>query len=271
MNRYVVIGNPVSHSKSPRIHSLFAKQTGERVDYSTLLAERGEFVETISSFFSTGGKGANVTVPFKEEAFQFADALSPQAEKAEAVNTLSVDPSEKILGHNTDGIGLVADITRNHGGILAGKRVLILGAGGASRGIIGPIVEENPEALCIANRTPARAETLAEIFSDIAVIKACGFDDLAGSEFDWVINATAASLEGSVPDIPTTLVTPGTWCYDLMYANEPTAFCQWSEEAGAGKVMDGLGMLVEQAAESFLTWRGVRPQTAAVIEKLSES
>lgn len=271
MDRYVVIGNPVSHSKSPRIHSQFAEQTRQSLEYSTLFAEKDAFQEAAAKFFSEGGKGANVTVPFKEDAFNFADHLSPQAEKAGAVNTLGLDAQGQILGHNTDGIGLVTDITVNHGGTLKDKNVLVLGAGGATRGIIDPLIAQAPASLCIANRTVSKAESLAALFSGHIPVSACGFSDLEGRQFDWIINATAASLEGSVPAVPVSSVHAGTRCYDLMYASEPTPFCLWSKQAGAEKVMDGLGMLVEQAAESFLIWRGIRPDTGAVIDALRNS
>lgn len=274
MDRYVVIGNPVSHSKSPIIHARFAAQTGQALEYSTLLAPRDGFAATAQAFFAAGGKGANITVPFKEEAFVLAQVLSPQAEVAGAVNTLAL--SNGVLhGHNTDGIGLVNDIRNNHGGSLAGKSLLVLGAGGATRGILQPLFQEGAAAITIANRTVDKARALAKLFGAVArndglavVPEACGFQDLAGRSFDWVINATSASLQGEVPPIPPGVVTGATWCYDLMYASEPTAFCRWAQANGAGRVMDGLGMLVEQAAEAFFIWRGVRPLTGKVIALL---
>jgi shikimate dehydrogenase len=281
LDKYAVIGNPVSHSKSPQIHASFAEQTGEALEYSALLAEIDKFRETAESFFVAGGKGANVTVPFKEEAFKLAASLTTQASKAGAVNTLSQDAEGRLCGHNTDGIGLVTDIKANHGGSLANKSILVLGAGGATRGILQPFLDENPASICIANRTVSKAEALAALYceprdsesenSHTGNISACGFDDLAGRQFDWVINATSASLQGEALPVPVGLVGEKTWCYDLMYANEPTAFCRWSQQAGAGKIMDGLGMLVEQAAESFLFWRGIRPQTRDVIDSLRSS
>ena len=271
MDKYAVIGNPVSHSKSPQIHASFAEQTGAALEYGAILAERDKFRETAERFFAADGKGANVTVPFKEEAFKLVNSLSTEASKAGAVNTLSLDAEGKLCGHNTDGIGLVTDIKTNHGGSLTNKSILVLGAGGAARGILQPFLDENPALICIANRTVSKAESLAELYRDAGDISACGFDDLEGRQFDWIINATSASLQGDILPVPVELVGEKTWCYDLMYANEPTAFCLWSQQAGAGKVMDGLGMLVEQAAESFLLWRGVRPKTGDVIGRLRTS
>lgn len=274
MDSYVVIGNPVSHSKSPEIHSLFAKQTGQQLDYSALFAELDKFEETAAHFFSAGGKGANVTLPFKEEAFRLADDLSAEAEFAGAVNTLSVDNTGGLRGHNTDGIGLVTDICSNHGGSLANKNVLVLGAGGAARGILQPLLKQGPAVLTIANRTASKAEALAEIVQSAGnpdmqtEVAGSGYIGLGGRKYDWIINATSASLQGEVPPISTFLLAEETWCYDLMYAKKPTPFCQWAKEAGAKKSIDGLGMLVEQAAESFLTWRGVRPETSEVIKLL---
>jgi shikimate dehydrogenase len=271
LDKYAVFGNPVGHSKSPQIHTSFAKQTGEALEYSALLAEKDRFKETAEGFFVAGGKGANVTVPFKEEAYKLAKSLSAEASKAGAVNTLSLDGEGKLCGHNTDGIGLVTDIKTNHDGSLTNKTILVLGAGGATRGILQPFLDESPDSICIANRTVSKAEALAALFAESGNISTCGFDDLAGKQFDWIINATSASLQGDSLPIPVELIGENTWCYDLMYANEPTAFCHWSKQAGAKMVMDGLGMLVEQAAESFLLWRGIRPQTGDVIDRLKTS
>ena len=274
MDRYVVIGNPVGHSKSPQIHARFAQQTGQELEYTALLAEKGKFQEVVDAFFAAGGKGANVTVPFKEDAFRLAATLTQEAETAGAVNTLYLDDQGRLCGHNTDGIGLVTDIRSNHGGTLAGKSILLLGAGGASRGILQPFIKQGPDRICIANRTASKAEALAGVFSadnNPVEISGCGFDEIPKKPFDWIFNATSASLHGEMPGIPASAVSTNTWCYDLMYANDPTAFCLWSMDTGAEKVMDGLGMLVEQAAESFMTWRGVRPRTEDVIKMLRES
>ncbi len=277
MDRYVVVGNPVGHSKSPLIHTAFAQQTGQQLEYSTLLSDIDCFTETMQEFFNSGGKGANVTVPFKQEACALAKHLTLEASTAGAVNTLYLDEQQHLCGHNTDGLGLVRDVLANHGGSLAGKQLLVLGAGGATRGILQPFLAQKPASLFIANRTVSKAEELASAFSALAEeagvesLSGGGFDDLAGRQFDWVFNATSASLQGDLPPLPEGIVTQDTWCYDLMYSNEPTAFCQWAENSGAANVMDGLGMLVEQAAESFLVWRGIRPETADILARLRQS
>ncbi len=282
MDRYVVIGNPVSHSKSPLIHSQFALQTGQAVQYDALLAEQGKFPQCVTDFFAEGGKGANVTVPFKLEAFDLSEHLSKEAQRAGAVNTLYLNSRQELCGHNTDGLGLVTDLVDNYHGVLSGKRLLILGAGGATRGILQPLLDQQPKEICIANRTVAKAEALAEYFSRLSTldevsskstlsISGCGFSDLDSSPFDWIINATSASLQGEMPALPAGLVNADTWCYDLMYASGLTPFGVWAQAAGAAKVMDGLGMLVEQAAESFELWRGVRPKTQKVIAMLRKS
>ena len=273
MDRYVVIGNPVSHSKSPLIHSLFAEQTGQAIEYTTLLAESGHFNETAQAFFAGGGKGANVTVPFKQDAHALARRLTPEAQTAGAVNTLYMD-GDVLCGHNTDGPGLVRDVLFNHQGTLAGKHILILGAGGATRGILQPFLAQQPATITIANRTVSKAEILAEGFRPLAEnigLRGCGFDDLAGATFDWVFNATSASLQGEMPALPGTIVGTRTWCYDLMYSSDITPFCRWAQLAGAAKAIDGLGMLVEQAAESFEVWRGIRPETAGVLARLRQA
>jgi len=267
-DRYAVMGNPVAHSLSPRIHAQFARESGHDLAYGTLLVESGHFAEAAKNFFAAGGKGLNITVPFKQEAWALAEQHSQQAALAGAVNVLFCDAQGRLQGHNTDGIGLVRDITRNHGGVLAGKSVLILGAGGATRGILLPILQEKPAAVCIANRTVSKAEELVRLFAPYGNVSACGYEEMPGQHFDWVINATAASLQGELPPLPSGLLNAGAWCYDLMYSKEPTVFCQWAQQHGAHKSLDGLGMLVEQAAESFLLWRGVRPPTTAVLTAL---
>ena len=267
-DRYAVIGNPINHSKSPLIHAAFAEQTEQALSYDKILGPIDGFRATVTEFFDQGGKGLNVTVPFKLEAFQFADVLSKRAEQAGAVNTLLMGKDDKIYGDNTDGVGLVRDITRNHGGRIEDQRVLVLGAGGAVRGVLGPLLEHSPKQLTIANRTVAKAETLAELFgAHKTPITACGYDDLTNA-FDVIINGTAASLGGELPPLPEGLVNVDTWCYDMMYSQEITPFNQWARDQGATHTMDGLGMLVEQAAESFFIWRNARPQTAPVIEQL---
>jgi len=278
VDRYVVVGNPVSHSKSPLIHTCFAEQTGQALEYSALLAEEGHFVETMQGFFEAGGKGANVTVPFKQEAFALVDKTTPEAETARAVNTLYLDETGCLCGHNTDGLGLVRDVTANFGGTLKDRYVLILGAGGATRGILQPFLKQGPAEIVIANRTASKAEALAEVFSRLAremgqhtEVTGCGFDGLGSKSYDWLFNATSASLQGEMPPLPTAMVSEASVCYDLMYSSQTTPFCQWAKNLGAGQVMDGLGMLVEQAAESFLVWRGIRPETGSVLKLLKSA
>ena len=267
MDRYVVFGNPIGHSKSPLIHRLFAEQTAQHLDYSTSLAPLDDFSDFARAFFLEG-RGANVTVPFKEEAFRLADSLTERAQRAGAVNTLSKLADGTLLGDNTDGAGLVRDLTVNAGVSLKGKRILLLGAGGAVRGALEPVLAEQPASVIIANRTVEKAELLAELFADLGPVSASGFDWLC-EPVDLIINATSASLSGEVPPIAGSLVEPGkTVCYDMMYGKEPTAFCRWATEQGAALSMDGLGMLAEQAAEAFLLWRGVRPDTVPVLAEL---
>ena len=267
---YAVVGNPISHSKSPRIHSLFAAQTGEAMEYTAIQAPLEDFAATVRDFFAKGGKGLNVTVPFKEQAWDMADRRSERAGRAGASNTLYQEADGGLVADNTDGIGLVTDLTVNAGVNLTGKRILVLGAGGAVRGVLGPILLVQPGELVIANRTVAKAEALATLFADEAGdtrLAATGFSDVAGA-FDVVINGTSASLQGDLPPVSTDIVTPDTVVYDMMYSPGMTTFNQWASEHGAGRILDGLGMLVEQAAESFRLWRGVRPQTAPVMEEL---
>lgn len=267
-DQYAVIGNPVAHSKSPFIHASFARQTGQDLEYTRILAEPEQFALRVHNFFAAGGKGLNVTVPFKQEAFALAASLSPQASLAGAVNTLMLDASGQLYGHNTDGLGLVRDIVTNLGQELRGRRILILGAGGATRGILQPLLEQRPHSVFIANRTAAKARELAAIFSALGPVQGGGFDEIDLPGVDWVLNATAASLQGEVPALPAGTVGRQTSCYDLMYGAEPTVFCEWALTVGASLVVDGLGMLVEQAAESFRLWRGIRPDTAAVMQEL---
>ncbi len=265
---YAVMGNPVSHSKSPRIHGLFAAQTGQRLNYTAIQVDVGGFDQAVSNFIAHGGKGLNVTVPFKRNAWSLADTRSPRAELAQAVNVLVVKDGGGLHGDNTDGVGLVSDIVNNHHGVIADKTVLLLGAGGAASGVLGPLLEQRPRSVLIANRTVDRAYDLAQTFSHLGNVEGGGYPDLTGRQFDLVINATAASLRGELPPLPDRLLRPGTWCYDMMYGAAPTPFMAWAANQGATAVLDGLGMLVEQAAESFLLWRGVRPRTAEVIDIL---
>ena len=267
MDQYVVFGNPIGHSKSPLIHRLFADQTGQQLEYSTLLAPLDDFSMCAQGFFKQG-LGANVTVPFKEEAYRLVDSLTPRAKRAGAVNTLSKLVDGSLQGDNTDGAGLVRDLTVNAGVQLTGKRILLLGAGGAVRGVLEPLLAHNPASLVIANRTVEKAEQLAREFADLGPVAASGFDWLE-EPVDLIINATSASLAGELPPISASLIEPGkTVCYDMMYGKEPTPFCRWASEHQAAKVLDGLGMLAEQAAEAFFIWRGVRPDTAPVLDEL---
>ncbi|QTF93419.1 shikimate dehydrogenase [Halomonas sp. BM-2019] len=264
-NRYCVFGHPVAHSKSPAIHAAFAAQTGETIEYTAIEAPLDDFAGAWRRFVAEGGRGANVTVPFKEEAFRLCDTLSERAQRAGAVNTLILGGNGATYGDTTDGVGLVRDLVRS-GVTLAGARVLVLGAGGAVRGVLEPLLAEGPANLVVANRTAAKAEALAADFRELGDIEGGGFDAVAGP-FDLVINGTSASLAGDLPPLPDDLFAPGATAYDMMYGAEPTVFLRWAGERGA-RTADGLGMLVEQAAESFYQWRGKRPDTAPVLAEL---
>ncbi|MDX2456775.1 MAG: shikimate dehydrogenase [Gammaproteobacteria bacterium] len=268
MDRYAVMGNPVAHSKSPRIHTLFAGQTNQQLRYDAILVEKDGFREAVADFLQQGGKGLNITVPFKEEAWALVATRSDRAERAGAVNTLILYEDSRHFGDNTDGAGLVRDLLHNHGAALKNKRLLLVGAGGAARGVIEPLLEERPALLAIANRTPEKAVELARLFCELGHTEGCGLGDVDGQPFDIIINATAASLSGKVPALPESVVTTESWCYDMMYADKSTAFMDWAQQLGAARCMDGLGMLVEQAAESFCLWRNVRPNTRSVIQAL---
>lgn len=267
-DHYAVIGNPIAHSKSPRIHAAFAQQLGEALDYGRILGDRHDFAGDVRRFFAHGGRGLNVTLPFKEEAWRLADARSERAEMAGAVNTLSRLEDGRLHGDNTDGVGLVRDLAHNHGFDFSSRQILLIGAGGAARGALLPLLETQPHRLVIANRTLDKARRLADLGAGHGTTEARGLDQLAGEHFDLIINATSAGLADRVPEIPDDLLAPGGWTYDMLYAEVPTPFCRWGREHGAAKVLDGLGMLVEQAAESFLRWRGRRPDTAPVIAML---
>ncbi len=264
MKQFAVIGNPIAHSKSPAIHTAFAAQFDIHLSYIKLLAGKGQFSPIATGFFERG-TGANITVPFKEEALRFADELSQEARIAGAVNTLSRQGGV-IKGDNTDGIGLVRDICNNHGFDFTGKKVLIIGAGGAARGVILPLAGENPTSISITNRTYAKAVALAEHFSDYTSIDAIPLAELS-QPFDIVINATAASLTGQHLTLSSDIFNSGTIAYDMMYARQATPFMQFADSCGATAV-DGLGMLVEQAAKSFAIWHGIMPETADVITKI---
>jgi shikimate dehydrogenase len=269
--RYAVFGNPIRHSKSPQIHAEFARQCEQSLQYRPVFVETGLFSETARRFFDHGGQGINVTVPFKRDAWEFADTLSERARRAGAVNTLSIAADGKILGDNTDGIGLVRDMVANLGWTIRDSRVLLLGAGGAARGVVELLLRESPRCLQIVNRTCYRAEELATEFVDLGSVSGGGYEMLEGARFDLLINATSASLGGELPPLPDSLLTERSCCYDMMYAAEPTIFMRWAAQHTAWAVADGLGMLVEQAAESFYIWRGLRPQTGTVVAELRAS
>lgn len=273
MDHYAVFGNPIAHSKSPQIHRWFAEQTGQQLDYQALLAPVDDFEGSARQFFEQGGLGANVTVPFKLDALVFCDQLSPRARRAGAVNTLQKGKNNEIYGDNTDGVGLVRDLTGQLGFNLKNKRVLLLGAGGASRGVVEPLLKAGVAKLKIANRTPEKAQQLVQIFHGLqpdAELSAGNWASLAGSQYDLILNATSASLSGDLPPLPDGLLASGALAYDLMYARQPTPFMEWANQQGAAKVADGLGMLVEQAAEAFFLWRQVRPDTAPVLQRLRQ-
>ncbi|BBO99428.1 shikimate dehydrogenase [Sulfuriferula nivalis] len=264
---YAVIGNPIAHSKSPLIHAAFAEQLGLSIRYERLLAPLENFAGTVRQFQTDGGRGANVTVPFKEVACQLADTITARARLAGAVNTL-VFSDLGIHADNTDGAGLIADIQVNLAYALKGRRVLIMGAGGASRGVIAPILAMQPAFLVIANRTLAKAQTLRAQFSPYGIVEAADYAALNGMQFDCVINATSASLAGESIAMPDGVFAQGSLAYDMMYASAPTAFMQYAQQQGSERVADGLGMLVEQAAVSFHLWHGVHPTTQPVISLL---
>lgn len=265
IDQYAVIGNPIAHSKSPAIHARFAAQTQQDLNYAPLLAPLDAFLATVQEFARNGGKGLNVTVPFKLEAYALAKTLTERARAAGAVNTLKFD-GDDILGDNTDGVGLVTDIVRNAGVTIANKSILLLGAGGAARGAILPLLHEQPARLVVANRTASKALDLVRRFETYPRLEAGDFS-LLDDAFDIVINATAASLASEVPPISPRVFAPHTLAYDMMYGAQPTVFMRFAMQYGAS-ARDGLGMLVEQAAESFYLWRGVRPETAAVFAEL---
>jgi len=264
---YAVFGNPIAHSRSPAIHAAFAAALGEDLHYEARLAPLGGFAGAVAAFVAEGGRGANVTLPFKEDACRLSSRLSERAARAGAVNTLLFADGE-IVGDNTDGAGLVQDIAGNLGLPLAGRRILLLGAGGAARGVIAPLLAERPTSLHIANRSADKAAALARSFADIAALTSGNFAELAGKSFDLVVNATSASLSGDSLPLPPGLFAPGALAYDMMYGKGETPFLRLAREQGAARSSDGLGMLVEQAAEAFCLWRGRRPATAGVLADL---
>ena len=268
-DRYAVFGNPIAHSKSPEIHRQFAAQTGQALSYEKQLVDEQGFDEAADAFFANGGKGLNITVPFKQDAYSYVARTTPRARRAGAVNTLCLEADGTVLGDTTDGVGLVSDILHNLGWEVRHKKVLILGAGGAVRGALEPLLEQQPQHVVIANRAVDKALQLSKGFAEFGYLLGCGYDMLGEQQFDLIINGTSAGLKGDLPPLPDSLINPEgtTVCYDMLYGAEPTPFMQWATERGA-QVSDGLGMLVGQAAESFALWRGVRPETAPVIASL---
>lgn len=269
-DQYGVAGHPVSHSWSPFIHGMFAKATAQNMVYRLFDLPPQSFRRDTLKLFAAGVRGLNVTLPHKQAAADLVNELTPRAERAKAVNTIAYFDDTSLIGDNTDGLGLLADLERNLGVPVAGKRLLILGAGGAVRGVLGPLLEREPQEVVIANRTPERARQLAEEFSDLGDIKHCGFGDTQGPPYDLIINATSASLQGEMPVMPVGLVGEGTVCYDMAYGRGHTPFTLWARSLHARRTTKGWGMLVEQAAESFQLWRGIRPDTKPVLAALAQ-
>lgn len=265
---YAVVGNPAKHSKSPLIHSLFAQQSGQDLVYEAIEVEEDRFEAFVKGFFADQGAGLNITVPYKEKAFALVDSCSPRASLAKAVNTVFLDDENKLCGDNTDGWGLVTDIKVNHDFPIQDKRILILGAGGAVRGALAALVFEQVGSISIANRTLSRAEQLREEFEQYANVNAFSYGAIGKQQFDLIINGTSLSLSGELPPISAELIGSNCCCYDMMYGDDDTAFVSWAKQNGATLSLDGLGMLVEQAAEAYAIWNGIRPDTAAVISRL---
>ncbi|MCB1984467.1 MAG: shikimate dehydrogenase [Burkholderiales bacterium] len=263
-DRYAVIGNPIAHSKSPLIHTAFAKQTRQDLHYEAILAPLDGFITRVNDFIRQGGKGMNVTVPFKLEAHQLATTLTERADIAQAVNTLKFE-NDQILGDNTDGAGLVRDIIVNLNMPVTGKRILLMGAGGAARGVILPLLQQKPALFAIANRTPEKALALQNQFTQYGQINAGSYNQFSGQSFDIIINGTSASLNDALPELPPGIFATGALAYDMMYSADPTRFLKYASQQGAKHLADGIGMLVEQAAESFYLWRSIRPETKDII------
>jgi shikimate dehydrogenase len=268
-DQYGVFGHPVGHSLSPFIHGMFARDTGQEMSYRPYDVPPESFAERVRDFFAQGGRGLNVTLPHKVSAVEVATELTDRAAHAAAVNTLLLRGDE-LVGDNTDGVGLVRDLCDNQGLVITNRRLLILGAGGATRGVLAPLLTLSPTVVVIANRTADRAAALAAAFADLGSTQGVGFEDVGDFPFDIIINATSASLSGEMPPISSSVIGPNTFCYDLAYGKSATAFVKWAHSCGCTRAMQGLGMLVEQAAESFRVWRGVRPATAHVLSALRE-
>ena len=276
-DQYAVMGNPISHSKSPKIHTLFAQQTNQDLQYTAIEVPLDQFNVAVDSFVKNNGRGLNITVPFKQQAWELVDSQSERARRAQAVNTIIVNPDGSLSGDNIDGLGIVADISVNHALDIQGLNILIIGAGGAVRGILEPLISHKPSSLHIVNRTLSNAQELAASFNDLYKIDTSSFEQLADkilsnkTSFDLIINGSSASLSGELPPLPDNILMPGGCCYDMMYSDNATVFTAWALNQGASLALDGLGMLVEQAAESFRLWRGVRPDTKAVFDMLRPS
>lgn len=268
MDQYAVIGNPIEHSKSPQVHAEFAKQTHQSLTYTKILSPIDAFEATVTEFKKKGGKGLNVTLPFKEQAFHFANELSPRASHAKAVNTLVFRSDGSIYGDSTDAVGLIRDLTRNHHFSLQNKNILLIGAGGATRSVVAPLLELNPKHITIANRTEEKAKALVKEFNTLGKLSATNLENFKDAPYDLIINTTSAGLTGSALNLPDHLINKNTWCYDMVYGNTITPFLAWAKKLDAAQCLDGLGMLVEQAAESFFIWRGVHPETKPVIQML---
>ncbi len=269
-DQYGVAGHPVSHSWSPFIHGMFAKATAQNLVYRLFDISPQNFRGEALRLFAAGVRGMNVTLPHKQAAAELVNELTPRAFRAQAVNTIAFFDETSLLGDNTDGLGLTADLERNLGLTLTDKRVLILGAGGAVRGVLGPLLERDLREVVIANRTPDRARKLAAEFEDVGNITACGFSEVRGPPYDLIINATSASLHGEMPVMPVGLIGEESVCYDMAYGRGHTPFTLWAKSLHAGRTSKGWGMLVEQAAESFLLWRGIRPDTKPVLKALAQ-
>jgi len=267
---YAVIGNPIAHSKSPIIHSMFANQTNQDLMYMALFSETAGFKNTVNKFIKRKGLGLNVTLPFKQEAFLLANSLGNHARITGAVNTLIINSNGEVRGENTDGIGLMRDLKENLKICVSSCRVLILGAGGAVRGILPSIIDEKPESITLANRTETKTHELVDLFAELYPISPFHFNQLSDQKYDLIINGTSASVDNQLPPIPDGILENKGFCYDLMYSNEPTPFVTWGLKQGASVSADGLGMLVEQAAQSFYLWRDTRPETSIIIETLKQ-
>jgi shikimate dehydrogenase len=267
-DRYAVIGNPIGHSKSPLIHSTFAKQTGQDITYEAMEAQIGTFNGAVDAFRANGGQGINITAPFKLDAYAYATDQTERARLAGASNCLKFD-GDRVTAENFDGVGLVNDIVRNLGVPFAGKRVLVLGAGGAVRGALLPFLAQKPASLTLVNRDIGKAQRVVRDADATEAVQVSGYRELNGSRFDVVVNATSASLSGELPPVPATVFGNGALAYELVYGKGLTPFLRLAQNAGVRRLADGVGMLVEQAAEAFLWWRGVRPETRALIQELT--